>query len=99
VSALSNAALGTPWPKVRKLSAALTAWADRGSDDIDALFDALADRERVPTTLPSTASRSTGSMLSAPFIVATATARATDRSVARDGQVRFVERSFDTRDA
>ncbi|MFI4925870.1 MAG: NRDE family protein, partial [Vicinamibacteria bacterium] len=48
VTGLSNAALGTPWPKVERLSSAMRAWAARGEASLEALFDALADRERVP---------------------------------------------------
>jgi uncharacterized protein with NRDE domain len=99
VSALSNAALGTPWPKVRKLSAALSAWAGRGDDDIDELFDALADRERAPDdALPSTGvTLDWERMLSAPFIVGDryGTRCSTVLVVARDGEARFIERSFD----
>ncbi len=99
VSALSNAALGTPWPKVRRLSAALSDWANRGVDGVDGLFEALADRERAPDeSLPSTGvTLEWERMLSAPFIVSEryGTRCSTVLVVARDGEARFVERSFD----
>jgi uncharacterized protein with NRDE domain len=107
VSALSNAALGTPWPKVLRLRAAMEAWTARGSDAPDALFDALADRTLVPDAqLPSTGvPLDWERMLSAPFIVGErddlfddfryGTRCSTVLVVGRDGQARFVERSFD----
>lgn len=99
VSALSNAALGTPWPKVRRLSAALADWTGRGDDRIDDLFDALADRARAPDeALPSTGvTIEWERMLSAPFIVSDryGTRCSTVLVVGRDGEARFVERSFD----
>jgi len=99
VSALSNAALGTPWPKVRRLSDALVDWAGRGDEGVDGLFDALADRERAPDdALPSTGvTLEWERMLSAPFIVSEryGTRCSTVFVVARDGAARFVERSFD----
>lgn len=55
---LSNAALGTPWPKVRRLTQALQGALD-GADDADALthrlWAALADRTIAPDVeLPDT---------------------------------------------
>jgi uncharacterized protein with NRDE domain len=99
VTGLSNAALGTPWPKVERLTAAMTAWAGRGEATLDPLFDALADRERVAdAALPSTGvPLDWERLLSAPFIVSDAygTRCSTVLVVARDGEARFVERSFD----
>lgn len=99
VSALSNAALDTPWPKVRRLSAALGNWAAGGDDRLDPLFDALADRELAPDgELPSTGvPLDWERRLSAPFIVGDGygTRCSTVLVVARDGAARFVERSFD----
>ena len=45
VAALSNAALGTPWPKVAALRSAIERWAGRGDDDVEPIFAALADRD------------------------------------------------------
>lgn len=99
VSALSNAALDTPWPKVRRLSAALRNWAAGGDDRLDPLFDALADRELAPDgELPSTGvPLDWERRLSAPFIVGDGygTRCSTVLVVTRDGAARFVERSFD----
>ena len=99
VSALSNAALDTPWPKVRRISAAIEAWAARGGDRIDELFGALADRDPAPDReLPSTGvPLDWERRLSAPFIVSDeyGTRCSTVLVVARDGGARFVERSFD----
>lgn len=99
VWALSNAALGTPWPKVRRLTSALEAWAAGGTDRIDELFDALADREVAPDhALPSTGvALEWERVLSAPFIVSEryGTRCSTVLTVGRDGEARFVERWFD----
>ena len=99
VSALSNAALGTPWPKVLRLRAAMDAWTTAGEDAPDALFDALADRALVPDAgLPSTGvPLDWERMLSAPFIVSEryGTRCSTVLVVGRDREARFVERSFD----
>jgi len=99
VTGLSNAALGTPWPKVERLSAAMRSWSAGGEASLDPLFDALADRERVPDAmLPSTGvPLDWERMLSAPFIVSEryGTRCSTVLVVGRDGEARFVERSFD----
>jgi uncharacterized protein with NRDE domain len=42
---LSNHVLDTPWPKVRRLRAALAEWLAKDIDDTAALWTALADRE------------------------------------------------------
>lgn len=43
VHGMSNGALDAPWPKTRRLVAAVQAWQDAGSARLDALWDALAD--------------------------------------------------------
>lgn len=98
VRALSNAQLGTPWPKTERIRAAAEAWASRGEASFDPLFDALSDRaiapdERLPSTgIPLERERA----LSAPFIVGESygTRCSTVFAVTRDGKARFVERSF-----
>jgi len=99
VTGLSNAALGTPWPKVERLTSAMTAWASRGDDSLDPLFDALADREGVAdSALPSTGvPLDWERLLSAPFIVSEryGTRCSTVLVVGRDGEARLVERTFD----
>ena len=103
VSTLSNAQLGTPWPKATRLAAAATAWAASGDASFDALFAALADRERAPdAALPSTGVPIDWErLLSAPFIVTDdgkyGTRCSTVLAIGRDGEARFVERSFDAR--
>jgi len=99
VTGLSNAALGTPWPKVERLSKAMRAWAATGEALLDPLLDALADRERVPDAkLPSTGvPLDWERLLSAPFIVSEryGTRCSTVLVVGRDGEARLVERTFD----
>ena len=52
---LSNGDLDAPWPKTRRLKAALADWLDGAGDDAEALFDALANETRPPDAeLPST---------------------------------------------
>ena len=52
---LSNGDLDAPWPKTRRLKAALSGWLDGGGDDPEGLFGALADETRPPDAeLPST---------------------------------------------
>ena len=52
---LSNGDLDAPWPKTRRLKAALSAWLDSDNDLSGALFEALADETRPPDAeLPST---------------------------------------------
>jgi uncharacterized protein with NRDE domain len=98
VSALSNAALGTPWPKVERLRAATTAWASSGRDDLDPLFDALADRALAPDdALPATGvPLDRERRLSAAFIAGDryGTRCSTVLALERGGTAHFVERSF-----
>ena len=52
---LSNGDLDAPWPKTRRLKAALASWLDGGGGETEALFAALADESRPPDAeLPST---------------------------------------------
>ncbi len=99
VFGLSNAALDVAWPKVTRTKAALQSWCEAGSDDISPLFALLADTscardEDLPATgVPLDWER----RLSAPFIVSDeyGTRSSTVVALGRDGQARFVERSFD----
>ena len=101
IAALSNAQLGTRWPKVDRLSRAVAAWTARGDDDVEALFAALADRERArDDELPATGvSLEWERLLSAPFIVSDAygTRCSTVLALGRDGAARLCERTFDAR--
>ena len=99
VHGLSNALLDTPWPKLTRTRDAITAWAARGEDVLAPVFAALADR----TLAPDEALPATGvpleweRLLSAPFIVSEGygTRCSTVLVIARNGEARFVERSFD----
>lgn len=101
IHGLSNARLDTPWPKVARTKAAVSAWAARGDDDLSPLFTALGDRSRAPDQdLPATGVPVEWErLLSAPFIVSDdyGTRCSTVLIVTRDGAARFVERSFDVR--
>jgi len=101
IHGLSNARLDTPWPKLTRTKAAVSAWVTRGDDDLSPLFDALANRicapdEELPATgVPLEWER----LLSAPFIVSEdyGTRCSTVLAITRNGDARFVERSFDLR--
>lgn len=98
VHGISNASLDTPWPKLDRAKAGVARWAAREVDDVDALFDVLADRAcaddaALPATgIPVERER----LLSAPFIVSAeyGTRSSTIFALARDGSALFVERSF-----
>ena len=97
---LSNAQLDTPWPKARRLRAALRDALDpAGEIDAEALFEALADRRPAPEAeLPDTGvGRELERMLSPPFICSPryGTRASTLLSLDADGGVRVEERRFD----
>ena len=55
VHGISNGHLDAPWPKTRHLIAALQAWMEVGNDDLQGLWDALADeRVAADAELPDT---------------------------------------------
>lgn len=55
VHTVSNASLNTPWPKSRRLAAAMEAWLSDAPDDVAPLLKALEDRTPAPDTeLPHT---------------------------------------------
>lgn len=55
VHGMSNGALDAPWPKTRRLMAALSAWTDAGDAQLAPLWEALADEHRpADTDLPDT---------------------------------------------
>lgn len=55
VHGLSNGAFDAPWPKVLQLRGVLHAWTQAGGDDLQPLWDALADtRVADDATLPDT---------------------------------------------
>jgi len=99
VHGVSNARLDTPWPKLERTKAGVSAWVAGGSDDILPLFDLLADRARPPDAmLPSTGvSLDYERLLSSPFIVSPryGTRCSTVLAIARTGAAHLVERAFD----
>lgn len=100
VYGLSNALLDTPWPKVARAKAAMAdALAAAEGEGWDArLWEALADRViAADDALPDTGvGAERERMLSAPFIRTDVygTRASTVLTIARDGEVRFVERSI-----
>ncbi len=55
VHGISNGRLDAPWPKTRHLTRALQAWVDADRDDLQPLWDALADERAAPDAeLPDT---------------------------------------------
>lgn len=101
VHGISNAVLDAAWPKVVRTKAALAAWCVRDADDLESLFAVLADRTRTPDAeLPATGvSLEWERRLSSPFIVGDdvgyGTRSSTVVALGRDGNARFVERTFD----
>jgi uncharacterized protein with NRDE domain len=99
VHGVSNARLDTPWPKLERTKAGLSAWVADGRDDIASLFDLLADRARAPDpVLPSTGvSLDYERLLSSPFIVSPryGTRCSTVLTITRTGAAHLVERAFD----
>jgi uncharacterized protein with NRDE domain len=98
VHGLSNGVLDEPWPKVRKGRDRLAALLSRDFDTED-LFALLKDQSIAPDAeLPDTGvSRDWERLLSAMHIVADGygTRCATVLLVGRDGEVAFLERTFD----
>lgn len=99
VHTLSNARLGEPWPKTRRLEAALRRAAQLPDAD-DLLFEALADRSGAPDDeLPSTGvPLALERFLAAPFLVSPAYGtRASTLVRLEGGAVALTERRFDAR--
>jgi len=96
---LSNHLLETPWPKVVRCKARMSAWIGSGSDAIEPLFELLADRAQAePSALPSTGvSLDRERRLSSAFIVddVYGTRCSTVLTMSLEGEARFIERSFD----
>jgi uncharacterized protein with NRDE domain len=95
---LSNASLDVAWPKVTRTRRAVERWIDSGDDDLAPLFDALGDRTPArDAELPSTGvALEWERLLSAPFITSAryGTRSSTLVAIDRDGNARFIERSF-----
>jgi uncharacterized protein with NRDE domain len=96
---LSNHLLETPWPKVTQSKSRLAAALSGDVDLIESVFALLADRTPAPAaTLPSTGvSEQWERVLSPAFIVTPSygTRCSTVVVADRNGDVRFIERSFD----
>jgi uncharacterized protein with NRDE domain len=101
IHGISNAAMDAPWPKVLRSKAALGAWCATSTSNVDALFALLGDRSIAPDAqLPATGvSLEWERRLSAAFIVGEEVGYGTRCStvvlLGRDGDARFVERTFD----
>ncbi len=101
IHGLSNHLLDTPWPKVVHAKQRLAECLAPDSVDIESLFDLLADRTQAePAALPATGiAPEWERLLSSAFIVDEryGTRCSTVLTIANDGSVRFVERSFDAK--
>jgi uncharacterized protein with NRDE domain len=99
VHGVSNAQLDTPWPKLARAKSGVAAWMASGTEDLDVLFDVLADRTAADDDdLPDTGlPRERERLLSSPFIVSPeyGTRCSTVLALGRDGVSQFAERSFD----
>ena len=99
IHGVSNAGLDTPWPKLVRAKAGLARWIASGDDALDTLWPVLADTTRAADhELPDTGiARDRERLLSSPFIVSATygTRCSTLVTLSRDGEARFVERSFD----
>jgi len=101
IHGISNASMDAPWPKVLRSKAALGAWCASSTSNIETLFAVLGDRTVAPDAqLPATGvSLEWERRLSAPFIVGEEVGYGTRCSTivlfGRDGDARFVERTFD----
>ncbi|HEX6792579.1 MAG TPA: NRDE family protein [Casimicrobiaceae bacterium] len=99
IHGVSNAGLDTPWPKLVRAKDGVAAWIASGDDDLARLWTVLADRAPAADhELPDTGiSRERERLLSSPFIVSETygTRCSTLVALTRQGDVEFVERSFD----
>ena len=98
VHGISNGRLDAPWPKTRHLIAALRTWIDAGSDDLQSLWNAMADERIAPDAeLPDTGvGIELERRLSPAFVRGEAygTRASTIIAVDRDGRGFIVERRF-----
>jgi uncharacterized protein with NRDE domain len=99
VFGVSNAGLDTAWPKLVRAKNGVANWLATGDDAIDDLWSVLRDETRADeAALPSTGvTRERERLLSSPFIVSDGygTRSSTIVTIDRDGEVTFVERTFD----
>ena len=99
VYGLSNHWLDTPWPKVVGVKEDLQAWLKTEATDVEPIFSMLADRRlAADKELPDTGvGLEWERMLSARFVRGEeyGTRASTIYLVDRQGQVKFIEKSFD----
>jgi uncharacterized protein with NRDE domain len=99
IHGLSNHLLDTPWPKVVRSKARMATELRQDAPNVAALFELLGDRQPAEASaLPSTGISSPWEkLLSSPFIVDAqyGTRCSTVLMIDIDGDVLFVERSFD----
>jgi uncharacterized protein with NRDE domain len=100
IHGLSNALLDTPWPKVERAKAALTALLDRPLEPlVEGVLALLADRTHPQDgELPSTGVGLEWERCLSPIFITSptyGTRCSTVVVVDRDGEARFVERTFD----
>ncbi len=101
VYGVSNASIDTDWPKLVRAKNGVNSWLERSADDLDALFDVLADRtpasdEALPDTgIPRERER----LLSSPFIVSAdyGTRCSTVLAIDRAGEIDIRERTYNAR--
>ena len=91
IHGLSNGAFASPWPKTRRLCAALGAWLEGPGDDITRLFEPLRD-----TTVPPEFAGETEERLSSVFIAdpVYGTRCSTVMAIDAEGHGTITERSF-----
>lgn len=98
IHTVSNASLNTPWPKSRRLAAAMESWLAEASEDIEPLLAALADRTPAPDAeLPDTGvGIEMERFLSPPFICSEryGTRASTVIRMGAEGDLFAVEQSF-----
>ena len=99
IHTVSNASLNTPWPKSRRLAAAMDSWLAEAADDVEPLLAALADRTpAADSELPDTGvGIEMERFLSPPFICSEryGTRASTVVQIGRERGVWAVERRFD----
>jgi uncharacterized protein with NRDE domain len=103
ISGVSNAALGTPWPKLVRTAARMRDWCASGTASLEPLFAALADRTRAADgELPATGvPLAWERLLSAPFIHSAryGTRASTVLTITHAGVAHFIEQAFDANGA
>lgn len=98
IHGLSNAALNTPWPKLRQSRQWLADWLRSGSADIDPLLDAMTDGNAAPDPqLPDTGVGLARERLLSPAFIRLpgyGTRCTSFVAIDRNGEVQMIERSY-----